>query len=180
MCVLFQLLLFSWSLCCLCYSDRCNQFFFDHFLCDLRMFSSLLPSFIDTYSLSTSSLGCKALRIVMKFLVLNSICWSLPASTLRMSPSNLRGGRPSFLSLWWDFFYVVWLWVVFSFSWSILFFNSFNDLRLFDGVRFQYSKVFVNFLFFERSDFSWFGSSIPFVVCRFFCFCSSLLACHIF
>ena len=37
----------------------------------------------------------------------------------------------------------------------------------FDGVPFQYSQVFRSFLFSERSDFSWFGSSIPSVRCRF-------------
>ena len=40
------------------------------------MASPLLPSFLGTYSLSISSLGCNALCIVMSFLVLWSICWS--------------------------------------------------------------------------------------------------------
>ena len=40
---------------------------------------------------------------------------------LRMVPSILRGEQPKYLSLWWDFFYIVWLSVVFSFSWDILF-----------------------------------------------------------
>ena len=34
----------------------------------------LLPSFLDVYSLSMSSLGCKALCIIMGFLILRSIC----------------------------------------------------------------------------------------------------------
>ena len=37
----------------------------------------LLPSFLDTYSLSTSSLGCKILCIASNFLVFRSICSSL-------------------------------------------------------------------------------------------------------
>ena len=45
------------------------------------MLSSMLPSplplsFLDTYSLSTLSMGYKTLWIVMSFLVLWSICWS--------------------------------------------------------------------------------------------------------
>ena len=35
-----------------------------------------LPSFLNTYRVFMSSLGCKALCIVMSFLVLWSICWS--------------------------------------------------------------------------------------------------------
>ena len=38
--------------------------------------SPLPPSFIDSYSLSLSSLGCSALYIVMSFLFLLCICWS--------------------------------------------------------------------------------------------------------
>ena len=40
------------------------------------MLVSLLPSFLGTYSLSMSPLRCKALYIVISFLVLRSICWS--------------------------------------------------------------------------------------------------------
>ena len=36
--------------------------------------------------------------------------------TLRMVLSILRGGQPRCLSLWWDFYNVVLVWVVFSFS----------------------------------------------------------------
>ena len=43
----------------------------------------------------------------------------------------------------------------------------FFHLRMFDGVRFQYSQVFVSFIFSERYNFSWFGCSIPSVICRF-------------
>ena len=45
----------------------------------------------------------------------------LPSSTLRLVLSILRGGKPRFLSLWWDFCYIVWFRWVFSFSWGILF-----------------------------------------------------------
>ena len=40
------------------------------------------------------------------------------SSTLRMVLSNLREGEPRYLSLWWDFCYVVWFRVVFSSSWA--------------------------------------------------------------
>ena len=49
---------------------------------------SPLPSFLDTYSLSMSPLGCKALSIVISFLVLWSICWS----SLIHFKSILQGG----------------------------------------------------------------------------------------
>ena len=39
-----------------------------------------------------------------------------------MVPSILRGGQPMYLSLWWNFCYVVWFRVVFSFTCWILFF----------------------------------------------------------
>ena len=52
--------------------------------------SPLPPSFLGTYCLSTSSLRCKALWIVMSFLVLWSIFGVLLWSTLRMVPSISR------------------------------------------------------------------------------------------
>ena len=82
---------FSVDYCVLCVvSCRCNQFFlalffFFSFSCCLWVVLSTLssnlacplsPSFIDTYSLSKSSVGCKVLWIVMNFLVLWSIWWS--------------------------------------------------------------------------------------------------------
>ena len=53
--------------------------------------------------------------------------------TLRMFPSILQGGQPKYLFLRWNFFYVVWFRVVFSFSWGILFLKFFFHLRMFDG-----------------------------------------------
>ena len=49
----------------------------------------LPPSFLNTYSLSTSSLGCKALYIVISFLVLWSICWSYSFVDLKNGPEYL-------------------------------------------------------------------------------------------
>ena len=60
--------------------------------------SPLPPSFLDTYSLSTSSLGCNALCMVISFLVLLSICSSLVH--LRKGPEYLtRGTAQVFIPL---------------------------------------------------------------------------------
>ena len=50
---------------------------------------------------------------------------------------------------------------------SVVYDNFFFHLRLIDGVHFQYSLVFLSFLFSKNSYFSWFGSSIPSVICCF-------------
>ena len=131
----------------------CNQsssvvfMYFSSFCIDASTLSWMLtsphPPFLDTYSLSTTSLGYKALCIVISFLA-----EILLSSTLRMIPSVLWVG---YLSLWWDF-YVIWFRVVFSSSW-VFSFNFFFHLHLFDGVRFEYSQV--SLLFSELSDFFW-------------------------
>ena len=54
--------------------------------------SPLPPSFLDTYSLSTSSLGCNALCMVISFLVLWSICLSSSLAHLRKGPEYLTSG----------------------------------------------------------------------------------------
>ena len=86
-----------------------------------------------------------------------------------MVPRILRVGHTRYLSLWWDFCYVIWFRAAFSFSWDTLF-KFYFHFRLFDGVRLQYFQVFLSFLFSDRSDFSWFDSSIPSVICRFLLF----------
>ena len=65
------------------------------------------------------------------FLFFGSFVVILPSSTLRIVPNIL--GR--YLSLWWDFCYIFWFQIVFSYSWGILF-NFCFHLRFFDGVRF--------------------------------------------
>ena len=54
--------------------------------------SSLPPSFLDTYILSTSSLGCCALRMVISFLVLWSICLSSSLIHFRKDLEDLKRG----------------------------------------------------------------------------------------
>ena len=78
--------------------------------------SPLRLSFLEKYSLSTSSLGCKSLCMVMSFLFCSPFVKVLLSSTLRMVPSILRW----YLFFLWDFCYVVWFHVVFSLYWGIL------------------------------------------------------------
>ena len=57
------------------------------------MLASPLPlSYIETYSMSTSSLGCNALRIDISFLILWSICLSSSLVYLRKGPEYLTSG----------------------------------------------------------------------------------------
>ena len=62
--------------------------------------SPLPPSFLDTYSLSTSSLGCNTLRMIISLLVLWSICLSSSLVNLRKGPEYLtRGTAQVFIPL---------------------------------------------------------------------------------
>ena len=62
--------------------------------------SPLPPSVLETYSLSTSSLGCNALCIVISFLVLWSIYLSSSLVHLRKGPEYLtRGTAQVFMPL---------------------------------------------------------------------------------
>ena len=124
--------------------------------------SLLPPSFLDTYSLSPSSLGCKALCnlrsswlrcgtrpnewgaqwdsnlgykalcMTISFRVLLSICWSSSLVHFRNGPEYLTKGQPRCLSLWWDYGYIVSFRIVYSFSWDTLL-NFFHHLPFFDG-----------------------------------------------
>ena len=125
------------------------------------LLNPLPPSFLGPYSLSTLSLGYKVLYIAMSFLVLWSTCLT---SFLVYFPNILRRGLSWCSFLLWSSWHIVWIRVVFSFPWDTLFLKFFH---LFDGAHFQYSRAFVGFLFSGRSDFSWFSSSIPSVMCCF-------------
>ena len=117
-------------------------------------------SFFSWHQLSV----CIIYAIVMSFLVLMPICCSLVH--IKDGSEYLTRSQPRYIFLWWDLCDVVWFWVSFSFSSGILSFYFFFHLRMFYGVRFQYSQVFVSFLFSDRSDFSWFRCSIPSVMFR--------------
>ena len=92
-----------------CVSDGCNQSSFMFFYvvfeplyqCVTSMLASPLPfSFLDTYSLSTLSLGYNALCIVISFIVLWSICLSSSLVHLRKGPENVtRGTAQIFIPL---------------------------------------------------------------------------------
>ena len=123
-------------------------------------------TFLNTYRLSTSSLGCKALCMVISFLIPGSFVWNFLWFTLRRISSILRGVQPSYLPLLWGSCNVICSQVGFSFSWDTLIYFFFH-FHLFDDISFQYSQVFVWFLFSVGSDFfSRFGCSIPSVMCR--------------
>ena len=96
----------------------------------------------------------------------------LSSFTLRMIPNILNVFIPLMRFLVFSFVSSSFL-ILLSHSFLIFFFH----LHWFDDVRFQYSKLLVNFLFSERSDFSWFAISVHSVI-RFFRF--SLPAWHIF
>ena len=63
--------------------------------------SPLPPSFLDTYSLSMSSLGCNALCMGISFLVLWSICLSSSLVHFKKGPEYLtRETAQVFIPLW--------------------------------------------------------------------------------
>ena len=133
---------------CILSSSRC----IDESTLSSMLVSPLPPSFLDTYSLSTSSLECYALCMIISFLVLWSICLSslvhfkngpeyLTRGTAQVSIPLIRFLLHSFVSSS--------CLVLLKYS----FFNFFFYLHLFDGVSFQYLQVFVGFLFSGSSNF---------------------------
>ena len=119
------------------------------------MLSSILvtplpPTFLETYSLSMPSLGFKVFSIVISFPVFWFIYLSSSLFYFKNGPEYISAQafilfdeipavESSFQKL-------------LHFS-EILFCNLSLYLRLFKGVRFQYSQVNVVLLFFKRSDF---------------------------
>ena len=121
--------------------------------------SPLPPSFLGTYNLPVSSLGCKALSIVIKFLVLRSICLSSSLVLFKNGPEYLtRRTAQVFIPLR-------------KFLEQSLVSRSFLD-RLRNSIRFFFSsfisaclvvptsQVLVIFLFPKRSD--------SFLICQFY------------
>ena len=75
-----------------------SRFIYTSTLCSMLV-SLLPPSFLDTYSLSTSSLECKALCIVISFLVLWFICLSSSVVYFKNGPEyRTRGTAQVFIS----------------------------------------------------------------------------------
>ena len=78
----------------------CIVFEYDESTLSSMLASPLLLSFLETYSQSTSSLGCNALCIVISFLVLWSICLTSSLVHLRKGPEYLtRGTAQIFIPL---------------------------------------------------------------------------------
>ena len=92
------------------------------------------PSFLDSYSLSKSSPGCRA-----------SVSLGSSLVHFKNAPEYLRG-----LFLWLDFCCRVWFWNVFLFFWGTLFLLLY--LYLVNVVRFKYFQVLVILFFFKCSD----------------------------
>ena len=122
----FWLFLFSWFFCCMdyfgdynksssalfmLYSGRC----IDTSTLSWMLVSPLPPFFLGIYNMSTSSLGCKALFILMSFLFSSPFVGVLLSYTLRMVPSISRWGQPRNLSL---ICHVIWFRVFFFFLFS--------------------------------------------------------------
>ena len=135
-------------LCCLLSSFRCIDVIYT------LPATYLSPSFLDTYSLFSSTLRCKALCIVISFLVLWSICWnSFLIHFKNDSVYFTRGTTQVIIPLIKFLLYrlvLISFLVLFRYSFLILFIH----FRFFGGVRFQYYPVIVSFLFSECSDFS--------------------------
>ena len=106
----------------------------------------LPPSFLEAYR--RSSLGCKALCIITSFHFLLSICSSSSLIHFKNASECItRGTAQVFIPLMRFLLYIL---VSISF---LVFLFSFYFLHfcLFDGVRFQFSQVFVSFLSSESS-----------------------------
>ena len=110
-----------------------------------------------------SSLNCKALGIVNKYL-LSSICSSLVH--FKNGPKYLISETALIFILWIKFRPRRYVSRFFSRS-SLLMFPYFFYLRLFDGVCFQHSQVFVILLLPGVMILFMLGNSIPFVTCLF-------------
>ena len=117
--------------------------------------------FLDICNLFMSSLRCKALRLVINFLVFWSICLTFSLIHFKVL-SILQGAHPMCLSLWWVSCYRACFQDVFLFIWDTLFYFFFH-LHLFNSVCFQTSQVLVSFLFSECSTF--------FLIWQFYSFC---------
>ena len=136
--------------------------------------SPLPPSFLETYSLSTLSLGCKALYMVFSFLVLWSICLSYSLVHFKKGPEYLTRGTASvfiplkkFLqhSFILSSFLVIlrYYFLIFSFISTCLIVSA-SKMPKYLHVSFSPSVLIL----------SWFGRSILSVRCRLPLFCTNI------
>ena len=149
-------MLFRWSLCCQYCSWLLSLIFLSSFLFRLRVVVSTYPRnlqcwrvlmllfFLDTYCLSMSSVECKALWIVIIFLVLWSICWSFSLVHFKNDREYLTKGIAQVCIPLERFL----LQSLVSRNFLVrMGYSFFFHLHLFDDVRFQYSQILVIFLF---------------------------------
>ena len=136
--------------------------------------SPLPPSFLDTYCLSTSSLGCNALYMVISFLVLWSICLSSHRVHLRKGPEYLtRGTVQIFIPL---MRFLLESFVSSSFVVCLRYY--FRIMSFICTCLMVSASKMPNYLSVSFSSnvliLSWFGSSIPPVICRLPLFMTSM------
>ena len=107
------------------------------------------PSCLVIYNRSMSSLEYKALSIVIHFLVLWSICRNLSVVHYKNGVKYLtKGAAQAFIHL---MRFLLCSLVSSNFFVLLIYSFFFFNLRLFNGVRFQYPKVFVGFNLSEHS-----------------------------
>ena len=113
--------------------------------------SPLPPSFLDTYSLSMSSLGCNVLCMVISFLVPWSIYLSSSHVHFKKGPEYLaRETAQVFIPL---IRFLLHSFVSSSFLVLLRYsFLIFFHLHLLDGVSFQDAQVFICLFFSEHSN----------------------------
>ena len=137
-------------------------------LASIQVSWMLTRPFPVTYSLTTSYLEYKALCIVMSFLGLWSICWSSSLVHFKNGPESLTRWTAQVFMLLMRF--LLWSFISRSFLVLLWYLIFFFYRPLFDGIRFEYSQVFVSFFFSKHSDFSLILVVLflsPFVVFRF-------------
>ena len=136
--------------------------------------SPLRPSFLDTYS--QSSLGCKAMYIVIKFLVLWLISLSSYLDHFKNVPEFLQGELPLCLFLWWYFCSKACSREVFSFVYCYVIFFLPACLLVSASIipkymAFSFLQEFRFFLYSAAGFLPWFGFSYHFIMSmtRFLC-----------
>ena len=122
-------------------------------------------SFLDTYSLSMSSLECKVLCIVNSFLFSGSFVEVLPSSISKWSQVSYKENSAGVYT----FDEIPWSQEIFSFAWGTLFFFNFFlssplvwccPLPIYPSTcRFPFLRSVLTF--------SWFVNSVSFVICLF-------------
>ena len=119
-----------------------------HQLC-FECLQVLFPLLFLTHTVCLRHLwDCKALCLIMSFLVLRFICWSSLVHFNKSPEYFTKDAAQVFIPLMKFLQYDL----VFSFFRGILLYLFFH-LRMFNGFRFQHSQRFVGFPFSERSDF---------------------------